>query len=174
MRTLQQIASSAISLAPPKALKNGGVKVVNVVAGDASLEFLLHAVKLPFAPSVFGGGESDRQGLCLSVEDSDLLNQLDHSLCDAALATYFGHEWHTSLTPAGQYAARLKAKITRSTAKYYDSDGAEIPEPSEWRGLECNACLRVSLWMQKQTIGATYSVTALQIVKSAEPKNPFA
>jgi hypothetical protein len=172
MRTLKQVTSAALSLAPPQVLK-GGTKVANVTAGDAPLEFLMYAVKIPFAPSVFGGGESDRQSLCLSLTDDSLLKQLDHNLCDAALSTYTGYEWRTSLTPAGQYDACLKAKITRSRAKYFSSEGDEIPEPSEFRGLECNAALRVSLWMQKATVGATYSLTALQIVKSAAPANPF-
>ena len=174
MRTLQQIFAAPLSLTPPKVLK-GGVKVVNVIAGDAPLEFRMYAAKVPFAPSVFGGGESDRQGLCLSVEDDSLLKELDKNLCDAALTKHTGYEWSTSLTPAGHYAARLKAKITKRTAKYYDNEGAEIPEPTDWRGLEVNAAIRVSLWMQKTAIGATYSISALQIVKSAESsKNPFA
>lgn len=178
MRTLQTILQAGLPdfyLSPLKPLK-AGLKIAYVTAGTGPLEFRLPDVTIPFAPSVFGGGEAERKGLSVCTKDEASVMTLEVALRDAVLQKFPDLRWSPGIVPAGHYDATLKGKINSSTVAYYTMDNEPTTEPQKWRNLSANVAIRLGgVWVQGTTCGAMWNVTAVQHDPEASGEvNPFA
>ena len=84
--------------------------------------------------------------------------------------------WRTTITPAEQYSATLKAKINTGGDKrvtYYNSDYEPVEEPESWRRLPVNACISIrGCYIQKAQVGFLIDVSYLQCgdAEDAQPQ----
>ena len=184
MRTIQEITQTPLlQLNKPKLLSHG-MKIYNAPCEAGAFTFKINGITTPFAPSVFNGtGEETRQSVVFSIPDEvyqllrsfedDFKAQLSTSECPKV-----EEMWHSSLKPAEKYAATFKAKINLSGDKactFFTMDQEPAKAPSNWRGLEVNAVLRIGgVYAQARGVGMLCEVTHLQYEQAQETSNPFA
>ena len=185
MLTIQAINANpqALSVTPPKSIK-GGIKIAclnwNKKPISVKLAPDLNSVSTPFAPSVFGGGEADRKGILFNISD-EIYEQIYEfeSCCLKAIQEHVPNIfeiWRTTITPATQYSATLKAKINTGGDKrvtYYNSDNEPAEEPESWRRLPVNAFINIrGCYIQNAQAGFLIDVTHLQYgdAEDAQPQ----
>jgi hypothetical protein len=128
---------------------------------------------IKFTPSDFGvEGGPRKVTIGLTSQQAGAFTTLEEAVKkqvgDAVL-------WSSPLknTPYGdQISCKLANEI-----QYFDAQARPCTCPAEWRGIDCNACLRIStLWSQRASQGLSVELVALQYTQSTTPAlvNPFA
>jgi hypothetical protein len=169
MTTLATVSTTAGAF-DWKAGQRGGLKVrflkvPLLFTVDASM-----SQRVTFPPTVFEEGKR-KLTLELTEEQAALFEKLEAGLREHADASAV---W-TSPLKRTDYGCRLSCKMP-AELQYYDGSKASCPEPVDWRGISCNAYLRVStLWAQRATQGFSVDLIALQYEAGevAAIANPF-
>jgi hypothetical protein len=171
MQTLATVDVAHTDANEWKAGQRAGIKVrflkVSLVFNvDASMS---QCIK--FSPTAFEEGGKRKLTLGITEEQAGLFQKLEQALQKHADPTA---AW-TSPMKHTPYGYQISCKIPDSI-EYYDHATHACTEPASWRGIECNACLRIStIWAQRNTQGFSVEVVALQYAERAAPTllNPF-
>jgi hypothetical protein len=172
MDTLATVNVSAAAALDWKAGQRAGIKVrflktPLMFTVDSSM-----SQRIAFAPMTFEEGGKRKLTLELTEEQAALFEKLEAGLKEHADPTAV---WTSALrhTAYGhQLSCRLSDKV-----QYYDGAKQPCSDPVEWKGLSCNACLRVAtLWAQRASQGFAVELVALQYEAGEAPTlaNPFA
>jgi hypothetical protein len=172
METLATVNASAAEALDWKAGQRAGIKVRFLKAPlmltiDSSM-----SQRIPFAPMTFEEGGKRKVTLELTEAQFALFETLEAGLKAHADPTA---AWTSSLKHTS-YGHQLSCRLSDSI-QYYDGAKQLCAEPAEWRGIQCNACLRIAtLWAQRNTQGFAVELVALQYEAGEVPKlaNPFA
>jgi hypothetical protein len=126
---------------------------------------------IKFSPTTFEEGGKRKVTLGITEEQAGLFQKLEKSLQKHAdpAAVWTSPLKHTA------FGHQISCKLP-DTIQYYDHATNPATEPANWRGLECNACLRIStIWAQRNTQGFSVELAALQYAEGAVPvlANPF-
>jgi hypothetical protein len=128
--------------------------------------------RITFAPSAFEEGGRRKVTLELTEEQAAQFQKLEVGLrahADPSVA------WTSPLKHTA-YGHQLSCKLS-DTLQYYDHASQPCADPVDWRGIQCNACLRIAtIWAQRNTQGFSVELMALQYEAAVGPKlaNPFA
>jgi hypothetical protein len=151
---------------------NGNVPRLQLVPKDR-----LGTIWTPFAPSVYGGnGSEPRKSIVFSIPD-DVRRHVEaiEEWCRGQLRETnptIDRSWHSSLKPAAQYPASLRAKITLSgpgACSFLGEDGDTVPEPDNWAGLPVIPIVEFrGCYLQKGAAGMLLEVTSLLIGQKRE------
>lgn len=151
-------------------------------AGGGPVRFILGKpdgwpVTVPFPPSVFQGtGEEQRKGIAFNLppELAEQLEALEAKATNmvAERAPTAKTLWNNSVKPAGQYDAKLKAKINVKggrAANIFDENGERTALPMEsWVTQDANAVLELrGAYRQKGSFGLMLEVTHLKVRESS-------
>jgi hypothetical protein len=181
MALLRDVVLAEWKLGRPRAVKhlsicgisaNGHVPRLQLAPKDQ-----LGSIWTPFAPSVYGGsGSEPRKSIVFSIPD-DVRRQVEdiEEWCrDRLRETNPNIEgtWHSSLKPAAQYPASLRAKITvagPSPCSFIDEDGNPVPEPTDWAGLPVIPIVEFrGCYLQKGAAGMILETAHLMLVQKRE------
>ena len=158
-------------LSEPKTVK--AMKIANLThAGVTPITRLAEGINLtiPFAPTTFGGGTTERKGCLVSINDklADYLTQLE-VLARAQLTETtpnIDNIWTTAVRRDAHFPPSLRCKINTSglhMASFYKEDGELAPEPGDWRQLPVNLYVLIrGVYLQKTCAGLLIDVTHLQ------------
>jgi hypothetical protein len=128
--------------------------------------------RIAFAPMTFEDNGKRKVTLELTEAQAALFEKLEAGLKAHADPTA---AWTSALRHTA-YGHQLSCRLS-DNIQYYDGAKQLSTEPAEWRGINCNACLRVAtLWAQRATQGFAVELSALQYEAGEAPKlaNPFA
>jgi hypothetical protein len=172
METLATVNASSSEAFDWKAGQRAGIKVRFIkvplmLTVDTSM-----SQRIAFAPNAFEEGGKRKVSLELTEAQAALFQKLEGDLKAHADPTA---AWTSPLrhTP---YGPQLSCRMSESV-QYYDAASQPCADPVEWRGIQCNACLRIAtIWAQRNTQGFAVELMALQYEAAAAPKiaNPFA
>jgi hypothetical protein len=170
METLSTVDASSSEAADWKLGRTGiklrFLKVPLMFTMDSSM-----SQRVTFAPTAFDEGKKHKVTLELTEEQGALFQKLEAGLqahADPSAA------WATPLKHTA-YGHQLNCKIVDGI-QYYDGASQPCAGPVEWRGIKCNACLRIAtIWAQRNTQGFSVELVALQYEAGEVPKlaNPF-
>jgi hypothetical protein len=170
METLATVDASSSEAADWKTGRTGiklrFIKVPLMFTMDSSM-----SQHISFAPTAYDEGKKHKVTLEITEEQAALFEKLEVGLREHAdpSAVWASPLKHTA------YGHQLTCKIT-DAIQYYDGASQPCADPVEWRGIQCNACLRIAtIWAQRTTQGFSVELMALQYEAGAVPKlaNPF-
>jgi hypothetical protein len=147
MALITDVVLDGWKLGRPRAVKHLSICGLSANGHTPKLQLAtkdqMGSIWTPFAPSVYGGtGSEPRKSIVFSIPD-DLRRQLEaiEEWCRDHLresTPNVDSVWHSSIRPAAQYPASLRAKITvagPSPCSFIDEEGNPVPEPTDWAGL---------------------------------------
>jgi hypothetical protein len=170
MTTLATMDVSPIEAFDWKTGQRGGIKVRFLKVPHAFTVDSCMSQRVTFAPTVFEEGKR-KLTLELTEAQAALFEKLEAGLREHADASV---TWSSPLKHT-DYGYRLSCKMP-AELQYYDGAKASCSEPVDWRGIQCNAYLRIStLWAQRATQGFSVDLVALQYEAGevAAIANPF-
>jgi hypothetical protein len=196
MLSLTQAQNALLSLGPEKTLSKYGMSTRAVVAQEDGnslhiklLDEMSDAVRTPFPPSVFGGGEpkeGERLGLAVVVPQSvaDSFLQLEAKVLDLLRKEHpkIDKMWCSAVKDSSTLPPLLKTKIQlsgpRSTV-FFDEKMNPTGPPTDWKGVALNICFVVrGVYIRKDSAGLQLDTTHVQhkprMVPSPSILNPFA
>ena len=121
----------------------------------AEQRILLSEATVVYEPSVYGGdGSEPRKNIVLSLAPEAAQPILELEAC-------FDEKRLVSSMKDGT----VKAKITMSSVRVYDSDKNLVDHPEKWRDCVVNAVIVIKgKWASKTQAGLSMEVTDLQIL----------
>jgi hypothetical protein len=181
MALLRDVVLAEWKLGRPRAVKHLSIHGIAAKGQVPRLQLVpkdqLGSIWTPFAPSVYGGnGSEPRKSIVFSIPD-DVRRQVEaiEELCRDQLretSPTIDAIWHSSLKPAAQYPASLRAKITvagPSPCSFIDEEGNAVPEPTDWAGLPVVPIVEFrGCYLQKGAAGMLLEVTSLLIGQKRE------
>jgi hypothetical protein len=172
METLATVDASTAEAFDWKTGQRAGIKVRFI---KVPLMFTMDSSmsqRITFAPTAFEEGGKRKVTLELTEEQAALFQKLEVGLKAHADPTA---AWTSPLKHTA-YGHQLSCRMTDGI-QYYDGASQPCADPVDWRGIQCNACLRIAtIWAQRNTQGFAVELMALQYEAGVSPKlaNPFA
>ena len=127
-------------------------------------------LRIPFAPSCFGGADGDRKGCIIAIpqETADVIIELEEFVINALKESTpnIMQIWTSSVKPSEKYPPSLRCKINTGgtrKVKYFNEDLQPCSEPNNWQQLPVNVCIAIrGVYIQKNNAGLLLDITHLQ------------
>jgi hypothetical protein len=138
-------------------------------------------LRIPFAPSCFGGVAGDRKGCIVAIpqETADVILALEEFVMNGLKESTpnIMQIWTSSVRPSEKYPPSLRCKINTGGTKkvrYFNEDLQPCDEPSNWQQLPVNVCLAIrGVYIQKNGAGLLIDITHLQYADNVADFMPF-